>query len=199
MNTKNILQVFFCLVWLILPLAGRAALSIPPDPQATSAWSPVVDGVQGRLLVALDGKVNGTKMTRIYLELRNIADLMTPRRVNYSSGEGLRLVVVDSKNKRVTDDTGDDFDAMRPDPYEIVLPQDSSLRFLVSVPGYGISRNAGTMLELGAPPDGLVMLPSQSHETYFLRGTFSVPASTKPGFQQEWHGILALPKVKIPE
>jgi len=196
MNIKNILQVIFCLVWLVLPLAGHASPVIQPDPQAVGAWSPIVNGVQGRLLVAVDGKVNGTRQSRIYLEFRNVSDGMTPLRVAWGSGAGLKLEVVDGKNKRIAD-TGGDFDAMSPDFYEVVLPQDSSLRFLVSVSGYGVPKDAGTMLELGVS-DGLIILPSQSRETYFLLGSFSVPASTKLGSQQEWHGTLTLPKVKVP-
>ncbi len=197
MNAKNPVLLFLYFACFLLPLVGHAAPVVPPSPLSTGPWSPAVNGVQGRLLVAVDGKVNGTRQSRIYLELRNTTDLMSPLRVDYGSGEGLKLVVVNSKNKRVSD-TGSDFDAIRPDPYEIVLPHDSSLRFLVSVPGYGVPKDAGTMLELGVP-DGLILLPSQSHETYFLQGIFSVPASTKLGSQQEWHGTLTLPKVKIPQ
>jgi len=199
MNTRNILQVFFCLVWLTSPLTGHASPIIQTDPQAVGAWSSGVNDVQGRLLFAIDGKVNGTTMTRIYLELRNVSDTVDPLKVDYGTGEGLRLEVVDSRSKKVAPDNGDAFDAMIPGPLEVTLPHDSSLRFLISVSGYGIPKDGGMMLELSTASQGPILLPSESHETYFLQGTFSVAVSKKLSSWQRWHGMLTLPPVRIPQ
>ncbi len=194
MNTKNTLAALLCLAGFCFAPSGHTA---PPEPSAVGAWSPAADGVQGRLLVAVDGKINGTRMSRIYLELRNVSDSTNSQHVYYGSGEGLRLEVVDAKGRMVAPDQSSDFDAMVPEPADITLPHDSALRFLVSVPGHGIPKNAGMMLEFSTAGEAPVLLPAGSHTAYFLRGTFG-GLFQHPLFQREWHGRLTLPPVQVP-
>lgn len=198
MSAKNIFLLFWFLLCLSFSVTGFAAPGAASTiPMATGAWSQTVDGVQGRLLVAPGGIINGTKLPNVYLELRNVSDLANPLNIYYGNGEGVRLEVIDSKDKRILRDNSLSFDAMVPEPYGLVLPHDSSLRFLISGYGYGIPKNGGTMLEIGTATDGVILIPNSSHQTYFLQGTFSAHSVKKVASQGEWQGILILPKVDI--
>lgn len=200
MNTTNVALLFSCFALSFLPAIGfTAPVNKPAYLPKAGAWSQVVDGLQGRLLVKSGGKINGTNIPDIYLELRNVANLMNPVDVYYGNGEGLRMEVTDSRNKKIAPDTSYYFDAVMTPPYGIVLPHDSSLRFLVSVAGYGIPKNIGIFLEIGTRPgiDGPIVLPNNAHGGYFLQGTFTAMAVKKSGSQGEWHGTLNLPKVNL--
>lgn len=188
MSVKVFIVGTLCLACLCLPMAGLAAS------EETGAWSPVVQGIQGRLIVSQGEKVNGTWLPHVYLELRNVSDVADPVNIYYGNGEGLRCEVMDSQNKKLADEMTLDFDAMLPPPYEIVLPYDSSLRFRVSVPGWGIPKNAGAFFGVRGGP---WIIPGNVSGDYILQGVFSPKAIHKIGFQREWHGTLLLPKVKV--
>ena len=198
MTAKNIILLFWGLACFSFPVAGLAApVTASILPPVTGAWSQTVDGVQGRLLVAPGYKINGTMLPQVYLELRNVSDLANPLDIYYGNGAGVELEVIDSQNKKVAPDLSLSFDAMMPKPYGLVLPHDSSLRFLVSGYGYGIPKNAGTMLEIGTAINGVILLPNNRHHAYFLRGTFSAHPVKKVGSQSEWQGTLILPQVDL--
>ena len=172
-----------CFACCSLPAVVRAAPVVPPAPLSAGAWSPAVNGLQGRLLVALAGKAGERRFPFIYLEIRNVSDIATPLSVKYDGDKSMTLEVADSKNRKAPP-VGGVFSQVTDGPFNVVLPYTGTLRFLISDTGYGIAFN----------------LPASSgSKPYFLRGTFSVLVSKKYEAQREWHGLLTLPPVKIPQ
>jgi len=122
---------------------------------------------------------------------------MNPIDVYYGNGEGLRLEVMDGQNKKIAPGSIYPYNLVMGPPYGIVLPHDSSLRFLVSIViGDGMPKNPGVLLAMGGI-DGPVFLPNDVSGSYSLQGTFTAIAVKKPGSQGEWHGTLTLPKVNF--
>src|SRR5438034_1287839 len=100
-------------------------------------WSEVVHGVQGRLIVKEDKVYAGTKLIAVYMELRNATNILGTIDAYYDCNT-LKTVVVDSKGDVVSKPETADMSVFEPLPMWVVLPYDSSLRFRVSVSGYGI-------------------------------------------------------------
>ncbi len=159
------------------------------------AWSKTVDGVQGRLVVLPGTVYKGTRLPHVYLELRNVSDVGSPKDVNYNNGEGLTLEVVDAQNKRIAPHHGAPFNQIMPLPFGVMLPFDSDLRFLVSLSGYGIPRQPGLFLEIGGP-HGPVFLPYGTPRAFFLRGTFATGAEKRANAQGHWSGVLTVPEAR---
>lgn len=182
MSAKNKFLIFLCFC-LSVPTVVQAAPVVPPFPLSAGSWSAAVKGIQGRLLVALGGKPDERRFPSIYLEIRNVSDIGSPLFVKYDSDKSMTLEVVDRENRKAPP-LGGVFSQISSGPFDIVLPYAGTLRFLISDTGYGIAFN----------------LPASSgSKPYFLRGTFSVPVSKKYEAKREWHGLLTLPPVKIPQ
>lgn len=161
----------------------------------TGAWSAAVEGMQGRLVVSPGTLCKRTRLPNVYLELRNVSDVGSPKDAYYGSGEGLTLEVVDAQGKSIPRSSSIS-DEVTPLPFRVVLPFDSALRFRVSLSGYGIPQEAGLFLEIGGI-HGPVFLPQGTPKAYFLRGTFTAAAGRKSGSQDQWRGTLILPGVAL--
>jgi hypothetical protein len=187
MRLKGLTPFLLCILTFVYQHGALAAAS------ATGEWSKEVNGVQGRLIVSEDPMVNGTRMFPIYLELRNVSDVINPIEIYYT-GDSTKGTVVNKHGKEVP--TGAYVTStIDPTPFWITLPYDSLLRFRLSMTGYGVPKNGGALLGLN---DGPWIIKPDSNAPYFLQATFAAVAKKDSGKYRQWQGTLNLPKVKIP-
>jgi hypothetical protein len=189
------LKLTLCLALVLSGgLFGCATTAPKPKPMTVGDWSEAVNGLRGRLIFTEDAKFNGTRMGVVYLELQNVGDVLNPLDIYYDIDRTLLCNLLDASNQPVAQ-VGVVADIFFPLPFWIMLPNDSTLRFRVSVNGYGIPKDGG--LSIGVM-SGNWTIPPASHADYFLSASFTVNPSTDKDHIHAWHGILKLPKVKIP-
>lgn len=179
------------LSWSIGVLACLATASAAAPP----AWSPVVDGVQGRLIVTpiLDAKRQ--PQLKIELELENTTDVANPIPMTWGAwGEMLQLVLEDESGKAIEKDAvpGNELSFS---PVVLQLPHASTLRVTVS-PG-ALSYNPGHPTMLRPTVFQAWDLPAKPTKL-FLRGKL-VPAKPEAATDRRaFHGPLELPRVALP-
>lgn len=193
--TRVIFMGLLCMVLLTACQAASRQSAVPPIPEE-AAWSELVNGLRGRLLV-LPSSIAGSPYRRVFLEFDNRGLSISHVKIRYA---------IEKMKLKVTDGTGEEL----PDPFQIfsgftpldesiVLPSGSTLRFQIShaerdyVPPAGVvivDAGMGYLWEI--PDDG---------KDYFLSGTLTV----KPVKQVErvpalrdWDGSLELPPAMIP-
>lgn len=172
------------LIILACPLCLKA--------EEIGAWSDPFDGIQGRLIAKRVSDFYGTKIVEIYLEIRNPG--AGPKEV-YFDENTLKSRLIDSTESLELLPFQADMSVMVPPPYRLVMPDDSSLRFRVSVSGYGIPRGSGTAIQM---MEGLLLIGANQKQDLFLESTFSVKPKTLDRSTRQWHGVIKLPKVMIP-
>lgn len=179
-------------------MAGRHS-AIPQEAMTAGDWSETVNGLRGRLLFGKAETFNGTRLATVYLELQNVSDVLSP--IGIGPNRSLPCAVLDAFNKPVPQ-SGMPADVWSPDPFWIMLPMDSTLRFRVSVTGYAVPKDAGLSIGLMS---GNWIIPPATHGDYFLSASFvvapgavSVRTKTNIPPDEPWYGVLELPKVKIP-
>ena len=165
-----------------------------PEDFQVGAWSKVIDGIQGRLLAALDTSYNGTRMLAVYVELRNVSDVANPKDIYYDFMSSFRGKVVDARNQELPR-ASLPADIMSPPPCWLAVPNDGLLRFPVFVHGYGVPQNGGVMISL---PNDVWLIPSEKVTGYFINGALTAPLKRAAWSQSNWHGTIELPNVKIP-
>jgi hypothetical protein len=180
---------------LLLALAamtccGATALEV----RTTGDWSTPVDGLRGRLLFGEGEKVNGTRMALIYLELQNVSDLGNPMEIYFDTDNALHAALLDASGESIPQ-AGSPFDIDAAPSYWITLPHDSTLRFRVSVTGYGIPKDGGLSIGMMS---GDWRIPAKSRGDYFLTTSFRVSPPKDQTRPHPWKGALKLPKLKIP-
>jgi hypothetical protein len=187
------MQHIFKMVGLIFVAAMAPAPLNHRAIQETGAWSDSVNGVQGRLSVSEDQPLNGTRILAIYLELRNVSDVGNPTEIYYEPSNAIQCQLIDANAKPVPN-AGLPADIEIPMPFWLALPHDGSLRFRVSVSGYGIPKNAGTMVPMHCGP---WLIKDSDHSVYDLESTFIAKPMDDKLRRRAWQGLLKLPKVKI--
>ena len=160
----------------------------------TGEWSEPVAGLRGRLLFGEGEKFNGTRMGIVYLELQNVSAVGNPIEIYFNIDNALPCDLFDGDGKPVAR-AGSPASIMTPPPYWIALPHDSSLRFRVSVTGYGVPRDGGLQIGMMA---GDWRIPAGSQGSYFLAARFIVNPPKDAIHQHPWNGVLKLPRVKVP-
>ncbi|HSY42533.1 MAG TPA: hypothetical protein VK811_01395 [Candidatus Acidoferrum sp.] len=183
---------------LVLALILSASLSgcstRALKPMSAGDWSEIVHGLRGRLMVTEEtAKFNGTRMGVVYLELQNLEDVLNPMEIYYDTAGTFQYDLMEESKHPIPQGLAEG-SVMSPLPFWIILPNDSILRFRVSVNGYGIPKDAG--LFVGLMP-GVYDIPPTPHGDYFLSASFSVnpPAGSDI---HAWRGVLKLPAAKIP-
>jgi hypothetical protein len=167
-----------------------ASDSRPPK----EAWSEMVDGIRGRLVIDHGPDFGGAEMTVVYLEIQNVSDSADAKNVCFDEDHQFKWQLVDERGELVRDEHGIAASIMVPGPYWIVLPYDSTLRFRVSVSGYGISPEGGVALQL---PGAFWQVQRKREGAYFLSATFA-SVMAKEERRHAWKGVLVLPKVQLP-
>jgi len=128
------------------------------------AWSRPVDGLRGRLLATRGKDFVGTRMVDVYLELQNVSDVGNPMEVYFDDQRSLnsRVLDVDGKPLKQPPTAAS---IVSPGPYWLVVPWDGTLRFRVSVSGYGIYRESGTDIPMAS---GNWVIAPNDKKQYFL-------------------------------
>ncbi|HTS17832.1 MAG TPA: hypothetical protein VMP11_09685 [Verrucomicrobiae bacterium] len=196
-------------LFLLLASSSGALGQTHTNLVAVGEWSaPVSDNgytLRGRLILAEDAPYNGTRTAVVYLELQNLSRILASVLVDYSE-RALDCEVVDAAGK-TPPPTPTEADIIGPLPDAITtltLPCDSTLRFRVSVNGWGIPKGPGWAIQL---PAAFWFLPPSAPGDRFLSGTFTVPKSNSTDIEamrkelargHVWHGTLVLPRVKVP-
>lgn len=158
-------------------------------------WSKPVQGVRGRLVLIKGAPVNGTVQIHVYLELQNVSDVANP--IHLASGRSFSFDLTDA-NGRSKSESGMEVDVIVPDDlFGLVLPYESTLRFLVSVTGVGIPKDKAA--QISVPHESSFkswVIDPGNDSLYFLSGIFKTTAQRQP--HQTWSIVLELPKVQIP-
>jgi hypothetical protein len=178
-------------------IASIALLTALPQPVSAEsrAWSEIVDGIQGRMWVSKSDTLNGTQLTDVYVELRNVSDVANPIEIYYDTLHPiLSCEVADTKGHTIQR-TASVASILEPEPFWLTVPQAGSLQFKVSVSGYGIPKRAGIMIQM---PCGGWALKSTGRGQFFLRAIISARPRQEDSGHQAWHGTLSLPPAAIP-
>jgi len=157
-------------------------------------WSEPVRGLRGRLVYGEGEKFVGARMALIYLELQNVSDLGNPMQIYFNIDVAVPCELLDGTGK-VIPTSGSPADIESPEHYWISLPHDSSLKFRVSVTGYGVQPNGGLHIGMMA---GDWRIPVGSRDERYLSARFSVTPPQEQGRVNVWKGELKLPPLKIP-
>jgi hypothetical protein len=165
--------------------------SIRPTNAEPGSWSEIVNGVQGRLSISKGERLNGSQLTNVYLELRNVSSAVE---IYYEYDRSiLSCEVIDAKGSSVRQ-AADVLSILYPAPSWLVLPFDSSLRFQASVSGYGIPKDSRAVIQM---PCGFWALEHGDGD-YFLQVIISAWPRDEDRGHQAWHGTLSLPRAPIP-
>ena len=171
-------------------LAGSAT-----EPISLGEWSNTTNGLRGRLLFGRDPSINGTAMGVVYLELENDSAGDTLYVYYDASKKPFRCELQDAVGKAVKSE-GSEYDGFIPSACWLVLPPDSTLRFRVTLGGFGVPKDAGLFIA-GCVPDCWVIRPNVTGD-HFLSGTLNVIVPNSESRPRMWQGTLKLPPVKIP-
>ncbi len=180
--------IFLCVVVALTSIPSYA------KKQEIGAWSETTNGIQGRLVATEDPEFNGTKMVAIYLELRNISHAANPLEIYYEPIKSIESRIVDAANKPVAKYPSPASIGLTP-PFWLVLPFDSTLRFRVSVSGYGVPQNGGTNIQMMS---GNWLMKADDERDYFLEAAFVSQMAKLDSGRRVWQGTIKLPKVRIP-
>lgn len=186
---KRAIISWICLAALIATSSSYAVVS------ETGKWSETINGIQGRLIVSEDPMLNGTRILAAYVELRNVSDVMNPLEIYYEPGSMVQCQLRDATGKPIS---RADLPAsiIQPLPFWLTLPHDSSLRFRISVSGYGIPKDARALIPMA---DHAWLIKAGDQNEYALEATFIARRPKDETHERRvWQGVLKLPKVKIP-
>jgi len=181
-------------LYKLLTLALAITLfSLSLKAEEIGAWSDRVDGIQGRLIANRVSDFYGTKMVNVYLELKNPG--AGPIEISFGD-DTLKSRVVDSTESQVIKPTEASMSVFFPPPQRLILPYDSTLRFRVSVSGYGIPKEAGTAIQM---IEGLLLFKSDQKQQFFFESSLTSKAKIVDTSVRQWEGTIKLPKVLIPK
>ncbi|MEP6850960.1 MAG: hypothetical protein ABI999_19035 [Acidobacteriota bacterium] len=179
----------FCLSFIIL----LASVALHASTEETGAWSEAVSGLRGRLIVKDGETIHGTRLPAVYLELENVSDVGNQMEFYFDPMGSIESRVVDAAGKELTQPPTA-ADIVSPGTFWLALPNDGSMRFRVSVTGYGVYDNSGTQIQMSS---GNWLIKPADRSKYYLEATFvsKPPAGDR---RRAWTGPLKLPRVLIP-
>jgi hypothetical protein len=182
--------------WCILALLAFWPFFAQAD-EAKTDWSKPVNGLRGRLIIPAHQDRGNDPFVHVYLELQNTANVLGNRKIRYSE-EALSMQITDETGKALSPYTGP-YDGISATPEPLVMPFDSTLRFLVNGHGLGVPPGTHQIIDFGVPHSWII--PTLNGHTYFLSGTLTLPRNPRElpteHPSMDWHGILELPKVQI--
>jgi hypothetical protein len=158
----------------------------------TGDWSDSVQGLRGRLSVSEDKPFIGTRMIAVYLELENVSDVGNAIELYFDPTRSIVSRVVDENSNDVAQPPNGASIALPP-PFWLAVPWDGSLRFRISVSGYGVYKNSGTQIQMNS---GSWLIRRGDKRKFFLETTLvsKPPAGDR---RRAWAGELKLPKILI--
>ncbi len=169
-------------------LAGTASA-------APTAWSPVVDGVHGRLIVTpiLDAKQH--PQLRVELELENTSDVANPIPISWGAYGAMLDFDLEDERGKVIDKAALPGNELSFTPVALQLPVSSTLRVTISAAALEYVPGGKTLLrpvvfqgwDLPAKPTKL-----------FLRAKFVPATPSTTSDRRAFKGPLELPRVALP-
>jgi hypothetical protein len=171
-----------------LVIAARGAT------EQIGAWSATVDGLRGRLITKEDKPFEGTRMIAAYIELENVSDIGDPMEFYFEPTKTVISKVVDDDGKPPPP-VPTAADIITGPPFWLAIPTDGSMRFRVSISGYGVYKNSGTNVQMMS---GNWVIKPDDKRKYYLEARFvsKPPAMDK---RRAWSGELTMPRVLIPD
>ncbi len=173
---------------------GLVTEQAAPVVAAENLWSKPDGGIRGRLVVARGAPLNGTSQVQVYLELQNVSDVANS--IHITPAHSMSFEVVDAKSNAVKP-AGLSLDVSTPDDrFGLVLPHQSTMRFLVSVTGIGVPKDK--KWQVSVPHESSFrswVIERTDANPYFLSGIFKATAERQVG--RTWAVDLSLPKVAV--
>ena len=176
---------------LFLVLLG--SITSYASPEETGAWSEAVNGLRGRLIAKEDKPFHGTRMVAVYMELENVSDVGNQMEFFFDPIKSIESNVVDAGGKDLAQPPTA-ADVVTPSAFWLALPNDGTIRFRVSVSGYGVYDNSGTNVQMMS---GNWLIKPADKQRYYLEAAF-VSKPPESDRRRAWVGSLKLPKVLIP-
>ncbi len=177
--------------WHLLALLVALPSCVQAD--TTTDWSQTVNGLRGRLVIPSDQKRGGDPFVHVYLELQNTLQVLGDRKVRYTV-DGLSLKITDESGKALPENDGP-YDGFSAISEPLVMPFDSTLRFLINGHGLGVPPGTHQILDFVSH---CWIIPFSDGHSYFLSGTLTLPRNPADHPTMDWHGVLELPRVPIP-
>jgi hypothetical protein len=110
-----------------------AATTTPPN-ERQGDWSPVVDGLRGRL-IAISSEDGGRPQVRLDLELANDRPVINPLPIWWAGLTGMLALTLDENGTEIQRIEGGG-NEMIPPPYWLELPHKSTLRMTITPQGF---------------------------------------------------------------
>jgi hypothetical protein len=132
-------------------------------------------------------------MFAVYLELRNVSDVGNPIEIYFDPNRTTLCRLLDANDKAVAI-TGGPADIITPLPFWLALPHDSTLRFRVSVSGYGVPKDAGSLIQMSC---GDWLIKADDRGEYALEVSLVAAPSKEDKGHRAWKGTLKMPKARI--
>jgi hypothetical protein len=178
---------------LIMSVAVVAVALAAPIPIERNGWSKPISGIQARFGFEVGRLFNGTRLTKVYLELRNVSDVANPIYLRYDPTRSIKAQLFDSGGKPVPI-TGNPASIMSPPPFLLCLPYDSTLRFNVTAIGYGVPKDEKALIGLHS---GDWVIKKGDASKYFLGGTFISEKPKKETQKRLWVGKIDIPQIEV--
>jgi hypothetical protein len=158
----------------------------------TPAWSPAVNGLEGRIEVcAVDSKYSAVDFAPyLVLHNRNFGNVAIRFEEDF---DNLKLKLVDAKGVEIGQGSSGEHDGIVPPPFQTNLPSDATIRLNVTTTGFGIPIDSALMVQAG---EFGLFVPKDFVGQAFLTGTYSVAKPSTNG-PSGWAGALNLPKVLV--
>ncbi|MGH9819799.1 MAG: hypothetical protein ACRD43_06485, partial [Pyrinomonadaceae bacterium] len=166
--------------------------SLKASIEETGAWSEQVRGLRGRLIVKEDKPFHGTRMIAVYMELENVSDVGNQMEFYFDPISSIESKLVDENGKEV-EQPPTAADVATPAPFWLALPHDGTLKFRISVTGYGVYDHSGTNVQMSS---GNWLIKPNDKGKYYLEATYT-STPPKADKRRAWSDSLNLPKVLI--
>jgi hypothetical protein len=179
---------------LLVGLVAVATVFAAPVQVDNAGWSEPVSGIQARFSFEEGPLGNGTtRLTKIYLELRNVSDRASPIYLQYDPGASIKAQLFDSAGNPVKI-TGNPASIWVSPPFLICLPNDSTLKLNVTAEGYGVPKDEKALIGLLS---GDWVIKKDDSSEYFLGGTFVAEKPKEKTEQKLWVGEIQIPMARV--
>jgi hypothetical protein len=169
-----------------------------PAPQLTSPrddsdnWSPVVEGVRGRL-IATSAQDAGRPQIRLDLELENVTDLGTPIEIWWTNWSAMLDLSLEDSTGTVLPRLGLAGNEAGPPPFWLALLRHGSMRAMITKHAFEYVSNDRLLLR---PTTFQGWALADRTSPLYLRGTLTPKPSPQPR-DRAWRGPLAFPRVRV--
>lgn len=178
---------------LLVALTAAGTVFARPLHVDNAGWSEPVSGIQARFSFEEGPLFNGTRLTKTYLELRNVSDRGAPIYLRYDPGASVKAQLFDSAGKLVRM-TGNPASIRVSPPFVICLPHDSTLKLNVTAVGYGVPKDEKALIGLQS---GDWVIKKDDSSEYFLGGTFVARKPKEKTEQKLWVGEIQIPMARV--